>query len=311
MYQKFTDSDKQRLTELKWSMARLKSEYPTNELIVQAMDPFTQVMSTIRHENLSGVTNEVEIKWLRMSSRADSLRRYITSKTSLKRVFWSCHVVDYIFESRERFVADNATAQHAAKYPLESLVGVPVTHDVFALSRAALIITILMEAQKSQSELKYRNELSLLAFENAKSFVDLILSDFCVPNSYGPCLLDNICSLRFGAVRLDLAYSIGMTDADSRPSESVETAALDWIEENMRLLAERRLWRTVEVSSNDAGEISFMWEVAHRRLTVWFDVDGGRYLKSWGKDIATEMEDGLLSVTTSVNLLLWTIWGAQ
>ena len=52
------------------------------------------------------------------------------------------------------------------------------------------------------------------------------------------------------------------------------------------------LWEEPLVNSNDQGEIVLEWWKGEHELTIKVKENGASYLKSWGTDIFTEMEDG-------------------
>jgi hypothetical protein len=51
-------------------------------------------------------------------------------------------------------------------------------------------------------------------------------------------------------------------------------------------------WLTPHVTSSAEGEIVFEWWIDPKKLTVYCTADDANYVKVWGPDMVTEMEDG-------------------
>lgn len=55
-------------------------------------------------------------------------------------------------------------------------------------------------------------------------------------------------------------------------------------------------WEDLHIGVNERGEITMEWWQGERSLTVFVRSEGSiDYLKAWGTDIETQMEDGSLS----------------
>ena len=64
-------------------------------------------------------------------------------------------------------------------------------------------------------------------------------------------------------------------------------------------------WRRPIASANVRQEATVEWHNGARQVRLYFDADGAQYLKSWGKNVNTEMEDGELTKDGLVALLRW------
>lgn len=69
--------------------------------------------------------------------------------------------------------------------------------------------------------------------------------------------------------------------------------------------ASRSSWRTPFVGSTETGEVSFEWWSGQRKLTIFVGAETSSYLKSWGLDLESEMEDGPLLEDSILELWEW------
>jgi hypothetical protein len=51
-------------------------------------------------------------------------------------------------------------------------------------------------------------------------------------------------------------------------------------------------WHTPHVAANEDGDVLFEWWNEDKALTVYVSEDTARYIKGWGLNIDTDMEDG-------------------
>lgn len=72
-------------------------------------------------------------------------------------------------------------------------------------------------------------------------------------------------------------------------------------------------WEVPHVGSNERGQITLEWWSGPRTLTIFVrDIDQIEFLKAWGSDIASEMEDGEISRLSDFGTLSnWLFEGNQ
>lgn len=102
----------------------------------------------------------------------------------------------------------------------------------------------------------------------------------------------------------DITRIANMDDECDRASAVTIDLAETWL----RLAIEatpQGSWERPGVSANSRREVTAEWYGDPRHVTLWFDDEGAHYLKSWGKNILTEMEDGELTKDGLVALLRW------
>lgn len=77
------------------------------------------------------------------------------------------------------------------------------------------------------------------------------------------------------------------------PNRDAIANALHWAGE-MSIAADstRFMWSEPYVSSDEDGHVSFEWWVRERKITIYISPNAVEYVKSWGMNILTEMEDG-------------------
>jgi hypothetical protein len=67
-------------------------------------------------------------------------------------------------------------------------------------------------------------------------------------------------------------------------------------------------WLTPHVAPSGDGEVIFEWEHGAKNLTIYVGSREVSYVKDWGADMETEMEDGYItSTSTRVELWKWLI----
>ena len=99
---------------------------------------------------------------------------------------------------------------------------------------------------------------------------------------------------------------------DGHGSPAPNRSVLDYAREilalfNASALARRILWKTPHLGCNERGQITLEWWYGGSALTIFVrsgtQVD---YLKSWGSDIESEMEDGSISqISEFISLSKW------
>lgn len=85
-----------------------------------------------------------------------------------------------------------------------------------------------------------------------------------------------------------------------------EKTALAWIEEMYRTALESSgKWIDPHVSQDNGENIVFEWWKGNKELTVYVSSESKEYLKVWGADIFSEMEDGDIDKENSQALWRW------
>src|SRR5579859_1642797 len=64
------------------------------------------------------------------------------------------------------------------------------------------------------------------------------------------------------------------------------------------------IWLEPNVTASAEGEVVFEWRHSINRLTIYIGKQSAEYVKDWGADINTEMEDGLAN-STAIRQALW------
>jgi hypothetical protein len=67
----------------------------------------------------------------------------------------------------------------------------------------------------------------------------------------------------------------------------------------------RAPWHEPDVGVDEVGDIMFEWWNREKALTVYISENGAHYIKGWGIDVETDMEDGEAS-TSEIRRALWT-----
>lgn len=93
-------------------------------------------------------------------------------------------------------------------------------------------------------------------------------------------------------------------DACAPKYEAVQYAD-HWIELFYLVVMNLRLdWLEPNVTASAEGEVVFEWRHGINRLTVYIGNQSAEYVKDWGADINTEMEDGYAN-SPSIRQALW------
>lgn len=93
-------------------------------------------------------------------------------------------------------------------------------------------------------------------------------------------------------------------DEGDRASEATIALAETWLRLAIAVTPQGA-WRRPLASATVRQEATVEWHNGPRQVTLYFDADGAQYLKSWGANINTEMEDGELTQDGLVALLRW------
>ena len=81
-------------------------------------------------------------------------------------------------------------------------------------------------------------------------------------------------------------------DALAPKHEAIQHAR-HWIEAFYREILDLRLdWLKPNVTASAEGEVVFEWWKGIKSLTIYIGNQSVEYVKSWGADMSTEMEDG-------------------
>lgn len=89
------------------------------------------------------------------------------------------------------------------------------------------------------------------------------------------------------------------------PNHKAVARALPWIQAMYRdALATDRGWRDPRVTADEDGDAAFEWRNGERGLSVYVSEEGASYIKHWGANITSEMEDGDAS-TSEARRELW------
>jgi hypothetical protein len=91
------------------------------------------------------------------------------------------------------------------------------------------------------------------------------------------------------------------------PDHAAVVYAEAWLREAFREFESAGLpWFTPYVTSSAEGEVVLQWWNEPRKLTLYFSAHEATYIKSWGPDMVTEMEDGdAASATSRKELWMW------
>ncbi len=91
------------------------------------------------------------------------------------------------------------------------------------------------------------------------------------------------------------------------PDRDAVLYAESWLRELFREVESASLpWLQPHVTSSAEGEVVLQWWNDPKRLTIYFSAHEATYIKSWGPDIVTEMEDGdAASATSRADLWSW------
>ena len=114
---------------------------------------------------------------------------------------------------------------------------------------------------------------------------------------------------QFTALQNDQGRLDSPIPTPKRIAEAKETLALF----QASALARSVRWHDPNIGSNERGEILLEWWWQNRSLTVFIGDQGAvRYLKAWGANIESEMQDGEISrISDFVQIAHWLYEGSE
>ena len=97
---------------------------------------------------------------------------------------------------------------------------------------------------------------------------------------------------KLGALRWPLIRGWDAFDVAFPRTESIRSAT-EWIKAMYDDVVNGHMsWYDPHVSVDEDGDIMFEWWNEDKALTVYVSAEGARYIKGWGLDAETDMEDG-------------------
>lgn len=92
------------------------------------------------------------------------------------------------------------------------------------------------------------------------------------------------------------------------PSENTIAKSLNWLNEEYDEIFNYGLfWRQPAISLSADGEVVFEWWSNNKKLTIYIGEEAMEYVRVWGANIDSEMEDGTLELGQFINLWAWLI----
>jgi hypothetical protein len=89
-----------------------------------------------------------------------------------------------------------------------------------------------------------------------------------------------------------------------RPSPATIRIAKLWIAEISRTVSAAKPWMHPHITISEDGEAVFEWWRAEKKITLYVSEQQITFIKVWGDNIETSMEDGNLRQATDFN----TVW---
>jgi hypothetical protein len=94
--------------------------------------------------------------------------------------------------------------------------------------------------------------------------------------------------------------------ADPPPTEVAANVFSEWLPRIFDRGCKVGGWAPPHITCSDLGEIVCEWWKGEHKLTIYFGDNGPEFIKVWGTDIETEMEDGQLTEGWGLtSLWLW------
>ncbi len=93
------------------------------------------------------------------------------------------------------------------------------------------------------------------------------------------------------------------------PNPHAVTHAMSWVTQFfLEIMDLKEDWIKPNVTGSGDGEVVLGWRHDRKRLTIYIDEQCAEYVRSWGKDIEKEMDDGDAdSTSTCQSLWKWLI----
>ncbi len=286
------------------------SEYPTDEVVTRLMSRLSNLhveLESVKAPGSLTPNDRSETVLAFIENGVGRLDGYLTSKTAVKRSRWIANAMGRCVD---------ATTYLSAKYggieaSIPHILSIPEGHKALLLGKAAVAMVSVINAFDCKVSLKYRNELVAYAYTSVKAFADGFLA------AVSPSPLAFASDVPFGFVfgvrseadRLDIETMMLFAGDRRKPTAETVDAAVGWLRQTryQQSLAGREVAPDAMELSDD-GEVLFEWAEGStdRRLMVWIDGMGARYLKAWGADIKHEMEEGTVSsYFDDAGLLTW------
>lgn len=90
------------------------------------------------------------------------------------------------------------------------------------------------------------------------------------------------------------------------PTSAATAQAAQWLESQYReVMAMGLPWLEPHINTNENGTIVFEWMRKHKRFTAYISESEQWYLRSWGPDTESEMEDGDLTASSMRQCWMW------
>lgn len=88
------------------------------------------------------------------------------------------------------------------------------------------------------------------------------------------------------------------------PNPNAVRHALSWIGYMYKdALTTGNEWREPHVTADEDGDVMFEWWNGEKGLTVYVSEEGASYIRDWGPNITSEMDDGEASTPESRRML--------
>jgi hypothetical protein len=104
----------------------------------------------------------------------------------------------------------------------------------------------------------------------------------------------------------ELDQAIERLEPAERPAPATISRARTWLSTLRNLLADgtEPPWAAPHIATSPDGEVVLEWWHEKKALTVYVDGAGADFVKSWGRSVTMEMEDGKV-VTPDEMLRVW------
>jgi hypothetical protein len=86
-------------------------------------------------------------------------------------------------------------------------------------------------------------------------------------------------------------------------SSKVLLNSVNWIIQLRKISKSRQLWWSKPLVNILDSEIVFEWWHNEKKITVYISSDTAEFIKVWGADIDTEMEEGVAETDSEIEVL--------